>query len=356
MKELRIAEILSYARDEYIEEAAPKRHSGGNHWRKWTAAAACLGLIVGILWLARSAGTDTPSTPVHINQGTGMGMEAYVAYDPSELVNGNPWSLDAQLTTLPVYRNLWPRSGVGEVPDRDPEAVQAFREEVEARLGTLASHAQITVEGGFSATVKLEPSLALPEEYRFRYDAAYDQMQAVAEYLLEAYGDIIAMEDPVVTVSGGDYDSQGNQSYEIGFFEGAGDLTEQIIHYHFHKVSFHCDGDGKLWIIRISQTDLSEKVGDYPIISPEEAEKLLKNGSYITTCPDRLTGSEPIGKVELVYRTGGKDSYYMPYYRFLVELPALERENGLKTYGAYYVPALEAHQLAAITVWDDSFN
>lgn len=43
--------------------------------------------------------------------------------------------------------------------------------------------------------------------------------------------------------------------------------------------------------------------------------------------------------MELIYRTGEHEECFMPYYRFYVELPEDERENGLKTYGAYYVPA-----------------
>lgn len=46
----------------------------------------------------------------------------------------------------------------------------------------------------------------------------------------------------------------------------------------------------------------------------------------------------------------------MPYYRFLVELPQEARENGLKSYGAYYVLAVEEEYLTGLPVWDGSFN
>ena len=61
-------------------------------------------------------------------------------------------------------------------------------------------------------------------------------------------------------------------------------------------------------------------------------------------------------KAELIYRTGEYEEYYMPYYRFYVELPEEERENGLKTYGAYYVPAVESSYIYNMPVWDGSFN
>ena len=109
-------------------------------------------------------------------------------------------------------------------------------------------------------------------------------------------------------------------------------------------------------MIRIYNPDLSEKTGEYPVISVQEAKELLLNGNYITTVPYEMPGKEYIARVELVYRKGTYETYYMPYYRFYVEVPYEERENGLKTYGAYYVPAVEGKYLTEMPVWDGSFN
>ena len=74
-----------------------------------------------------------------------------------------------------------------------------------------------------------------------------------------------------------------------------------------------------------------------------------------------MPDEEYIKKVELVYRTGDMEEYYLPYYRFLVELPEeenseIESEHGLKNYGAYYVPAVESSYLTNMPVWDGGFN
>ncbi len=111
--------------------------------------------------------------------------------------------------------------------------------------------------------------------------------------------------------------------------------------------------DIKLFLIRIYQQDLSEKIGDYPIITTDEASELLESGYYITTVPEVMG---EVVSMELIYRTGMSDDYYMPYYRFLIELPEAERENGLKSYGAYYVPAVEQQYISDLTVWDGRFN
>ena len=34
----------------------------------------------------------------------------------------------------------------------------------------------------------------------------------------------------------------------------------------------------------------------------------------------------------------------------------MEQEDGMKTYGAYYVPAVESQYLQSLPVWDGSFN
>ena len=87
-----------------------------------------------------------------------------------------------------------------------------------------------------------------------------------------------------------------------------------------------------------------------------EAEALLEEGHYITSAPYELPGLEYVEKVELVYRNGALEGCWMPYYRFYVRLPELAEEDGLQTFGAYYVPAVEGRFLTNLTVWDGSFN
>ena len=156
--------------------------------------------------------------------------------------------------------------------------------------------------------------------------------------------------------TGGDYNIYGDQMYQITAYDGAGDETQRLVNYSFNSASFSCDEEGKLWIIRLGGADLSQKVGDYPIITAKAAKKLLTEGRYITNAPYELPGAEYVRTVELLYLTGRREEYFMPYYRFLVELPEETRENGLNTYGAYYVPAVEEEYLTGLPVWAGSFN
>ena len=82
----------------------------------------------------------------------------------------------------------------------------------------------------------------------------------------------------------------------------------------------------------------------------------MLNGNFVTTVPYDFPGGEYVKKVELLYRVDSRYEYYIPYYRFFVELPEAEREGGMKTYGAYYVPAVEEKYISNMPLWDGSFN
>ena len=96
---------------------------------------------------------------------------------------------------------------------------------------------------------------------------------------------------------------------------------------------------------------MSAKAGDYPLISVQEAKELLLNGNYISDVMYELMGEEYIKKTELIYRLGVHEEYFMPYYRFYVELPQVEKNDGMKTYGAFYVPAVKGAYISNMPVW-----
>lgn len=385
-----ISDALNLLDDDIIDEAnnlrAGKKRSRAG-WPKLLAAAACLTLAVWagarLLHTGRDlpqAGTvDLPKLPLseEVIHYSGMGYEGYLAFDSSELVNANPWRPDAELSTLPVYRNLVPLDPAG-VPKVTPNPARtrevlletAIRlgldpgnleidEEPEFGLGFTAEAEGVSIRAwaGRTVTISFDPAVSLPEGYRFDYSATYEEIAAAAEYLKAQYKNLIAMDDPQVNISGGDYTIYANQMYSLEFFDVGDDPVDTLLNYNFHRAAFYGNDEGKLFIIGLYGTDLSEKVGDYPIITPKAAQELLLEGRYITNVPYELPeGGQYIKKVELLYLTGGREQYFMPYYLFLVELPQETRENGLRSYGAYYVPAVEEAYLTGLPVWDGSFN
>lgn len=362
---------------------------------KWPAVAACAGLLLcgGLLLFtvtrlipdgpAEEISADLALLTITTEQpsgesGAGGGLQAY---DISEWVNNNPWNKDSKLTTLPVYRNqltyddqfqvqgtdfdkmetllLNVIDGLGldtddfDISDDAPSAYlqQVITEKLggnvpdgyfnPTKMRARGENILIEVSADLTAKISFEPAMALPDKYQFAHFASYKNMVAVADYLKKTYRDLLSFRKPQANIYGGNYNNVLEQSYNIEFFEGKGTLTEQIINYNFNRVAFYCDDEGKLFLARVFRPDLSEKMGDYPILSVQEAtERLLAGGYYYPSSP-KSPDIDCIAKVELIYRTGQYEEYFMPYYLFYVELPEMEREDGLKTYGLYFVPAVE---------------
>lgn len=361
---------------------------------KWIAVATCglLLLCSGLLFvtsrLIPDRNTDAISTELPMLAITtrqplveGCGGGGLQAYDISEWINSNPWREDAELSTLPVYRNpltydeqfqvqgtdfskmetllLDVIKGLGmkrddfDISDNAPSAYlqQVITEKLggnvpDGYFNPTEMHARsenilIEISANLTAKISFEPAIVLPDKYQFTYFASYEDVKDTADYLKKTYQDLISFRKPQANIYGGDYNNVLQQSYDIEFFEGKGTLPEQIINYNFNRVAFYCDNEGTLFLARVFRPDLSEKVGEYPIITVEEATEQLLAGRYYYPSSFEHPNTDCIAKVELIYRTGQYEEYFMPYYLFYVELPEMEREGGLKTYGLYYVPAVE---------------
>lgn len=324
-----------------------------------------------------------PMLTIATNSG-GYGFEAYGAYDISQLENANPWTADSQLETLPVFRNTTKADPAGiplhglsadEMLARAKSAADTLglvidRSYVTEETSYISPNEQITVQGGAIAEcgdteilvwpdgwlrIMMNEPLSLPEQYEFNDDVSDEQATEALEYLIAEYAGIVDMKSPELDISAR-YGRDGNRCLTYKVYEGTGNLTEKILGYNFNFTIFCPDFEGNLNIIHRYNYDLSEKLGDYPIISEEQAYELLLNGNYITSVPYELPGPEFIKKTELIYRVTCFEEVYMPYYLFYIELPETELENGIKSYGFYYVPAVHGDYISNMPVWDGSFQ
>lgn len=340
-------------------------------------------------------GDFEPLTLPELNYG-GMGFEGYLYHDISELDNRNPWSEDMGLTALPVYRNgSYDPTGAGiaiglseaEMWERLKRTASALGLEVlstevmndeSAIIGLEAPHTGPTricahTTGGGEIEVYADgridywlsgESLALPDEYGFTWhDTTDEEAERVLAYLAETYRELLGFAEPEAA-SYGDYNIYGSFHRDYYVYDASGDDVKDILNYHFRPVEFVPNEEGgSLWLIRIRDHLLcAEKMGDYPIVTAAEAAERLLAGHYATSVPCAFPGEEYIGKVELTYRTGRLDELFLPYYRFYVLLPeeaggsATAAQNGLKTYGAYYVPAIADEYVTNMPTYDGHFN
>lgn len=325
----------------------------------------------------------------------GMGFEGYMAYDISDLASGNPWNEESTPDSMPVYKNSLSVNAYGMPWREGTEKMEATLISVaerlsmdidslvitddapppEAREGIAARYDgnvpdglfeatrvmveddkyKIEVDTSLTAAVRLKEPFMLPESCAFGETVTYDDAYNAAEYLLVEFSALIGMDDPKISIGMGDYDIYGKQNFTIEFYEGSDDPVSAILNYNFANVSFGGTHDNEISIVRINAVDLSEKVGDYPIISVSEAHELLIDGAYVTSVPYVMPGKEYIKKAELIYRTAPYEEYYMPYYRFYVELPD-EKRGDMNTYGAYYVPAVKGEYIRDMPIYDGRFN
>ncbi len=352
---------------------------------------------------SQPASADLPMITIQNTGAGGFGFEGYMAFDIDELESVNPWTEEVTVKFLPVYENpiaydsMLRPTGANErkmkallldtaqklgldiqntpITDNTPseeqqkaitEKMAAVGEEVPegyfdpTTLIMEGNGIKIEVDSSLTALIEFDPPVELPEGYRFRFDATSAEMKKAASWLsLEYSGLLSGMSKPLLDQGMADRNIYQERSYDVAFYDGSGSLEDQLVNYSFNRVAFYNDDDGKLFLARVYAPDLSQKLGDYPIITTDKAKELLLAGKYATSCPYEMPGEEHIARVELLYRTSTYEQVWLPYYRFLVYLPeeqTVEEQYGMKSYGAYYVPAVEERYITNMPTYDGGFN
>lgn len=393
MKPEHLSDALNHLDDGIIEETDKVRGRKRPPWkrgRNWIAAACLCAIAVGaaILPRLRTPADGLPLLEISMESG-GMGFEGLIYYDFSEMENGNPWRQGMELTTLPVFRNnSYSTAGIPhglsqkEMENRIQTAAQALGLEVtdlkqdveggggDVPLGTItriigyAGGVEIEAVANGTVTVnfdtKTHDSLPLPEEYRFAYSDVTDQdAEEVLDYLIGQYAALLNFQQPQKALFR-DRNIYGELGVDYLVYDAAGDDVEDLLNYSFRKVDFAPDGEGNLMLIRLyDNLACTEKLGDYPLISLEEARQVLLEGQYITTVPYDFPGEDKVYGGELVYRGSRTEEVFIPYYRFYADISAdftSWNDTGLKNFGAYYVPAVQHQYLKPGWQWDGSFH
>lgn len=411
MKKENLSDALNYINDDIINEISNTRKINEKYKLKRiikSCIAACVVIAISItsvivlpklkteLYSPQNSQSEEQPTDVQLPMltidtitagGDGSGFEGFMAYDISELTNANPWYEGCDITTLPVYSNALTFNesyeptntnydkmyemlyDIAKRLNLDTDKIEAVQHDNEYHnpspyLSFEDNGISITIQANLTALINFDTAVSLPSNHNFSPYASYDDTLSVAEYFKSEYENIISYNNPQTNIFHGEYswleDDDVKQTYHIQFYDKTGDIKQDILNYNFYQIGFHSDyeNDGKLKTIIIYKPDLSQKIGDYPIISVDEAKKLLANGNYITNVPYEFSELEYIKKTELVYRISYREKTYIPYYRFYVELSEdkFYTPQGLKHYGFYYVPAVEGKYIENMPIYDGSFN
>lgn len=398
MREEKLFRAIGQIDGDLVEEATNYRPKK-NAWWKYGTLVAGLVLIIAAgklsdLFVVQEGTENVPRTEVDIADATaqteigelvaenaeetanvekdildftmtfdGMGFQGIMAYEMPNL--GHPWEETDEIDTLPVIDNHSiynlenlsdPHPLYGE--EYDPllewvaEAAEFFgMEEIEPaikkdRVAISNENILIEVDGDMEMKIEFLNGISLPQGYNASNQATREETYKLAEYLIAEYGELFDMENPQITICDGDYtfDAERDRN-SIRVYEKGESATEMLLNYYFNYVRFVAYEDQGLWLIHIVRNDTEPVLGEYEIISVEEAAKRLGEGKFDTTYHEsEFPGIEYVRDVELMYYMSFTDDY-KPYYRFWVEVPAEKQENGLNTYVAYYVPAVECAYL-----------
>lgn len=361
MKKEQILYALSQINENYVADAASTIKYAKNIKKdhkilvlKYGVFAACFALIGFMLYhfLGNQQQPDIaidPDLPLLkvVFEEESMGFEALMFYDISESDNSNPWSKKASLNTLPVYKNLAYTDESGtpiylskndmetmaeQIAEKLQKEVSTFEEKsMDSKIyGVVAftENAEITVNGNGATSIKFLNPVQFPSEYSFADIFDFDELE-ISNYC--------------------EYTFQGEQKKTYAAYEKSGDLVEDILNYNFQSISFIPNQQGELMYIKLDHLlTAAKKIGEYPIITSEEAMNSLLKGEYLTTVPDEYLENgkilkKQVEKVELIYRSGNINEVFMPFYRFYIKLPeieGIELAEGLNLYGIYYVPAV----------------
>lgn len=247
-------------------------------------------------------------------------------------------------------------TGYDEESTQDPEAVaQSLYEKfgIGSELDYWSGIAQMEVDlpdGGVLSVnneLTLDITLTGDESGALTDEQAAEQADTILKAnagLLDALGGYDA-----VGLTGGDYSYGGSSRQFWAVLYRTGDTpSEQLAGYDLAQASFAADGTGKLLSLTLPGAARAESVGEYPLISREEAAALLADGSYLNAEYDESApAAADIEQAEsyLCY-TGGRALYYVPMWCFVIDEG--ERDNtadGLRSYRPYYVPAVSLDTL-----------
>ena len=319
---------------------------------------------------ADTTASDLPTLLFRSGSG-GMGFEGIMARELSEITGTNPWLAEWELTSLPVWYNCSApqQYGLPEKPYTGEEMLEIARE-IAGKLGEeiltheVGTMQMYTPDGmtEYDSSVTAETSLYEITVMRGGMVSVLSENDPIGKItdkesallLYERFSSLLEFENPEAEVIAS-YTYDGEPLYEIYLWDNAGDETGRILNYA-DKILLS-SSDTWYGINFTNAYNRREYLGDYPIISLEEAVNMLLDGYYITTVPKALYGApESVDHAELVYRTN--DLYVMPYYKFRVPLEedTDKHFDGEYAWGAYYVPAVSREYLDESTFWDGRFN
>lgn len=314
--------------------------------------------------------------------------------------DGNPWDPDIELKTLPAFKNN-PHYGSGAPADGMTEeemeewlyhaadVMGVEMEQVERYVDTTTWEGHPDEEeyagydglyalyargGGLDISVDRNGILSISETYlsedqeqkgiiRFPEefsgpgeDLTDQQGLTLGRWLTEKYAGLLNFDDPQeITYVTTNLLGEGERHYAA--YDKGDTYEESILNFNFQRARFSSTTDG--WLTHISIYDRLpqlEKIGDYPLISVDEALEKLMDGEYMQPVGSSFDfDRNDVEMVSLEYMDVPVE-YLIPFYIFYVDHEYEGMKEGVKNYVALLVPAIDAEGLSNYVMenWVDS--
>ncbi|MBR2810329.1 MAG: hypothetical protein IKD69_03020 [Solobacterium sp.] len=282
-------------------------------------------------------------------EGGVMGSNEYVAMVLSDMVFASPFAEGVRPETLPVYYNPFANPQNMEIGLPAEEMLDIAKQYAEVFDIDLATEKDFTYEGYIQSMkftggrtvmyvygngdVVIDFNSPLPEEtdpekvkeYAERYIGRHPELFPKASYTAACQSR---------------YFLENLYAY-AEIYEDTGTAEGDMAACRLNNTQAYFNEEGKLKSLIIHHDMVKEHLGDYPLISLEEAQAVLEETYGIA--------DHDIAYSDLVYSTEYVNTYCMPYYVFYVPTTperVYPADVNKDFYKEYYIPAVSPRYLA----------
>jgi len=288
---------------------------------------------------------------------------------PREWISHHPWRDDYNIEFMPVFRNhfhmipahVYPqhpglyenRLSVEEMTELAVSTLESLGYEAEIvtrdynaiwseGFMAISDEVRVGVETNGSMQVAFRDGLPLPNDMVLPpWSYPHDPTNAAIKYLIDRFAHALGLE-------------------QTDFGNSTDDIILRILDYHFNTISFFpvftSEGTRLDKLERIRRPlpmdiVLSDKIGYFPIITPDEAiQRMLDGqGSFGVDMGQARPTEDDIIDIHLVYfgHMLGRNlvEFFTPWYRFTI---LTEDTNHFRH---YFVPAIQTSYLEANPAW-----
>lgn len=172
--------------------------------------------------------------------------------------------------------------------------------------------------------------------------APYESHYAFMQTMLDWYAPLLGgMQTPTPRLTF-TYNAKNQPVWGYSVYDAGSNLAEQLQNRSLAGATFHFNQKLQLTSITLTRIEPASFVGEYPLISLQQATSQLASGNGYHFNGATFPGEGYIVKTDLVYLQNSTNLYTMPFYKFYVQISSTASQtDALTQFEAWYVPAIQ---------------